>query len=118
MTNQLQGEILFGGWTGTDPSDWAYTPWMPVRSDFATFGVQVLARNGVTLTWGVQTRTAESPTVTDVVTGVNMSTITTTTARNSTACQQMFRYRFQTGAASTTDYVIFRALAPSWQVDR
>jgi hypothetical protein len=120
MTNQLQGEILFGGWTGTDDTDWAYTPWMPVRSDFATFGVQVLARNGVTLTWEVQTRTAEDPTPSaSIITAVAMSSVTTATARNSgTRCQQMFRYRFKTGSASTTDYVIFRALQPSWQVDR
>jgi hypothetical protein len=120
MTNQLQGEILFGGWDGTGDSDWVYTPWMPVRADFATFGVQVLARNGVTLTWEVQTRTAENPTPSaSIITAVAMSSVTTATAFNSgTRCQQMFRYRFKTGSASTTDYVIFRALQPSWQVDR
>lgn len=119
MTNQLQGEILFAGWTGLSDTDWAYTPWLPVRADFATFGVQVLARNGVTLTWEVETRTAENPTPSaTIITAVAMSSITTATALNGTRCQQMFRYRFKTGSASTTDYVIFRALQPSWQVDR
>lgn len=119
MTNQLQGEILFAGWTGAGDTDWAYGPWLPVRADYATFGVQVVARNDVTLTWEVETRTAEDPTPgSPIVAAVAMSSITTTTAVNRSPCKQMFRYRFKTGSASTTEYVIFRALQPSWQVDR
>lgn len=119
MTNQLQGELLFKGWTGVDPADWAYTPWMPVRGDKATFGVEVVAINGVTLTWEVQTRDLENPSVSVIATPVGMTTVTTLYAFNATAAKQLVRYRFKTGSgASTTDYVVFRALQPSWQVDR
>lgn len=121
MTNQLQGETLFGGWTGTAAADWAHTPWVPVRGDFATFAVQVLAINGITLTWEVQTRTLEDPTVTTIAGSGGSLTITTVSvgkSLNSTACKQLVRYRFKTGSASTTNYVTLRALQPSWQVDR
>jgi hypothetical protein len=122
MTNQIQGEILFAGWSGTADGDWAYTPWMPVRADYATFGVEVLARNAAILTWDVQTRTVEDPAIgSPITTAVAMSSVTTATASNNIVakCKQLFRYRFKTGGtASTTEYVIFRALQPSWQVDR
>jgi hypothetical protein len=120
MTNQLQGEILFAGWSGTGDDDWAYTPWMPVRGDFATFGVQVLAISGVTLTWEVQTRTQEDPTVSTISTGtLNLTTAVVGTTVNATACKQMVRYRFKTGGtASIANYVIFRVLQPSWQANR
>lgn len=122
MTNQLQGEILFKGWSGTGDNDWANTPWMPVRGGKATFGVEVVAINGVTLTWEVQTRDLESPSVTTIATPAGMTTVTTLYAFNSTSlavAKQLVRYRFKTGSgASTTDYVIFRALQPSWQIDR
>lgn len=123
MTNQLQGEILFGGWDGSaglEASDWAYTPWMPVRGDQATFGVQVIQVNGVTLTWEVQTRTVEDAgSIAALVTGTAMTTATTDTVVNTTLAKQLVRYRFKTGSsASTTNYVIFRALQPSWRVNR
>ena len=120
MTNQLQGEILYAGWSGTDSGDWAYTPWVPVRGDFATFGVQVLTINSVTLTWEVQTRTQEDPAATTITTaGLALTTVTVGTTVNTTACKQLVRYRFSTGGtASTTNYVVFRALQPSWQADR
>jgi hypothetical protein len=118
MTNQLQGEILFQGWKGGAGEDgWVHTPWIPVRGDHAVFGVQVTYNGGATLSWEVQTRTLEDPsTVTSIVTGQTG----TATARNSTPlAQELVRYRFNTGStASTTVYVVFRALQPSWQVDR
>mgnify|MGYP006908311031 CR=1 FL=1 len=124
MTNQLQGEILFAGWAGSaDPqaTDWAYTPWMPVRGDLGTFAVQVLVISGLTLGWEVQTRTAEDPaSIVTLVTPAGITSVGTAYAANSsTKAKQFVRYRFKTGAtASLSDYVIFRALPPSWQVNR
>jgi len=123
MTNQLQGELLFKGWDGTaslEATDWAYTPWMPVRGDIGTFGVQVLEITGVTLGWEVQTRTVEDPaTLALLVAGTNITTVTTGTATNSTKAMQLVRYRFKTGSsATTTDFAIVRALQPSWEVNR
>ena len=43
MTKQLQGEIRLAAWSGAGDGDWAYTPWMPVRGNQATYGVDVLA---------------------------------------------------------------------------
>jgi hypothetical protein len=123
MTNQMQGEILFAGWEGgplaADEKNWAHTPWMPVRGDYATFGVEVLVVNGVTLTWEVQTRTAEDPAVTSIAGSPTISTVTVGRQLNTTACKQLVRYRFSTGSTpSTTNFVVFRALQPSWQIDR
>jgi len=121
----MQGEILFDGWSGTGDADWVYTPWMPVRGNYALFGVQVLANEGgITLGWEVQTRTAESPATTTIVSGQTLATVgigqaTNISADLATRCQQMFRYRFKlTGTASTDRYVVLRALMPSWQTDR
>lgn len=96
---------------------------MPVRGDVATFGVEVLQVSGtITLNWEVQTRTAEDPasTVLTLVAGTAMSAPGVTTVANSTnLCKQLVRYRFNTGGtASTANCIIFRALQPSWQVDR
>jgi len=120
MTNQLQGEILFKGWAGDTAANWAYTPWIPVRGNYATFGVQVVAISGVTLNWEVETRDLEDPTVGSIATGSSITTAPTTdVVQNSTAAKQLVRYRFKTGSGATTaDFVIFRALQPSWQVDR
>lgn len=120
MTNQLQGEILFGGWEGgAGEGGWAHTPWMPVRGDYGSFSVEVLRINGVTLTWEVQTRTLEDPTVTTIVSAQTLTTATTGSTLNSTAAKQLVRYRFQTGSTvSLTNFAIFRALEPSWQTDR
>lgn len=124
MTNQMQGEILFRGWEGgeepEDEGEWAHTPWMPVRGDFATFGVEVLAMTASTpLGWDVQTRTAEDPTPTTVLSSFQSATSTGVHQVLNPVelpCKQMVRYRFRTqGAASTSLYVIFRALMPSWQ---
>jgi hypothetical protein len=123
MTNQLQGEILFAGWSGTTDADWAYTPWMPVRGDLATYGVEVLhLEGGATLIWGVQTRILESgtgpldsPVPATTVSSPGASTVTPT----SVPAKQLVRYRFRvTGSASVSAYAIFRALQPSWQVNR
>jgi hypothetical protein len=70
MTNQMQGELLFGGWEGgAGDAGWAVTPWMPVRGDYATFAVEVIASSGTTVDWlwEVQTRTSEDPSVTVTV---------------------------------------------------
>ena len=124
MTNQLQGEILFAGWEGGSPGEggWAHTPWMPVRGDFATFAVEVRNISSATLTWEVQTRTAEDPAVSTIAGSggtLQISSVTTQAAQNSTACKELVRYRFQTGnSPSTLNFVHFRALQPSWQFDR
>jgi len=126
MTNQMQGEILFRGWEGgtgvNEGGQWAYTPWMAVRGDFATFGVEVLAITGsTTLGWEVQTRTAEDPAVTSVFGGSiqSLTAVGVGQFKNTAACKQLVRYRFRTpGTVSTSSYVIFRALMPSWQADR
>jgi len=124
MTNQLQGEVLFQGWSGTTAADWCYTPWMPVRGDEATFGVEVLGRaSSVNLNWNVETRTSESTSVEEMFTtdilsnavGVKITAISDISVK----AKELVRYKFRTGdTASTTDYVHFRALQPSWQADR
>ena len=121
MTNQLQGEILFKGWDASE-SQWAYSPWAPVRGDIATFGVQVLARDTVTLTWNVETRTAEDPSTVAALfasdqTAASVSTFVATSG--AVKAKQWFRYRFATGSgASASLFVMFRALQPSWEVNR
>tara|TARA_R110002096_G_scaffold189139_3_gene369342 strand:+ start:78 stop:434 length:357 start_codon:yes stop_codon:yes gene_type:complete len=118
MTNQIQGEILFAGWDG-DLSDgnWAYTPWMPVRGDLATYGVQILHTQGsLTLTWNVETREAEDATTATVFASNQTGEAFVT---STTDAKQWVRYRFGTGStASTSNFVVFRALQPSWLVDR
>ena len=121
MTNQLQGEILFGGWEGAAADEWAYTPWMPVRGDLATFGVEVTFVSGITLTWDVETRTTEDPA--SVVSTIlsapqTINSVATGVAVNSTNAKQLVRYKFKTGNASTANFVVFRALQPSWQANR
>lgn len=123
MTNQMQGEILFVGWEGENDGEWAYTPWMPVRGNFATFGVEVLSIRGVSVTlgWEVQTRTVEDPTTEDeIFSSVQTMTVVGVGQHvNNFACKELVRYRFRVpGTASTTDCVVFRALIPSWRTDR
>jgi hypothetical protein len=122
MTNQLQGEILFKGWAGGNDAEWAYTPWMPVRGDRATFGVEVVSISGsITLTWSVQTREIDDPlTVSDIITmPPTVSAMDTSIDMNDDPVMQLVRYKFHTGSgASTSEYVVFRALQPSWQMDR
>ena len=120
MTNQIQGEILFGGWEGAAASEWAYTPWMPVRGDLATFGVEVTVVSGITLTWDVETRTVEDPAslVSSIVGNQTLNAVGTGVAVNSTNAKQLVRYKFKTGNASTANFVVFRALQPSWQANR
>ena len=122
MTNQLQGEILFAGWTGDTASAYVYTPWMPVRGDVATFGVEVVQNSGVSLDWNVETRTLESPTATSVfstapsaITGVGTYSATSSGTLPAT---QLVRYRFKTGTPDVSKYVVLRALQPSWQANR
>jgi len=124
MTNQIQGEMLFAG-VDTNP---VYTPWMPVRGDIATFGVEVVERNGATLYWDVETRTLESTNIDSVFgtapssitgTGVFLDTNNDATAPADVKAKELVRYKFTTGStANTTDFVVFRALQPSWQNDR
>jgi hypothetical protein len=121
MTNQLQGEILYEGWSGTAAADWAYTPWLPVRGEYATFGVEVTSINGVTLTWEVLTRTLEDPNSdpNPIVASTGITSPGVSTAINTNKAKQLVRYRFKTGSTnSTTNYVVFRALSPSWKGDR
>lgn len=123
MTNQMQGEILFAGWSGTTDADWAYTPWMPVRGDKATYGVEVLhLAGGATLVWEVQTRTVASgagaldtPVAAVTISAAGLSTATS----GAVLAKEIVRYRFRvTGSASVSSYAIFRALQPSWQANR
>jgi hypothetical protein len=99
---------------------------MPVRGDRATFGVEFLVRNGIDLKWTVQTRTREDAnpanygepvaTQTENATGVKLQ-LSSSTAAN--LCKELVRYKFETtGTAGTTNFVVFRALQPSWQTDR
>jgi hypothetical protein len=97
---------------------------MPVRGDEATFGVEVLGRaSSVNLNWNVETRTSESTSVEEMFTtdilsnavGVKITAISDISVK----AKELVRYKFRTGdTASTTDYVHFRALQPSWQADR
>lgn len=115
MTNQIQGEILYAGVIANP----VYTPWMPVRGDIATFGVQVIQVNGTDLEWLVETRTLEDPTPSEVFTTQTVSTVVVDRFTSSTVSEELVRYKFKTtGAASTTNFVVFRALQPSWQTDR
>ena len=118
MTNQIQGEILFAAASGI------YTPWMPVRGDRATFGVEVLQASGGTLKWSVETRTLDDPVV-----GGDPVALTTyvgsgaqlvlSSAASVDLCQELVRYKFEvTGTAGADKFVVFRALQPAWQNDR
>jgi hypothetical protein len=127
MTNQLQGEILFDGWAGDGGEggvdSWAYTPWMPVRGDIGTFGVEVLVAGGATLAWEVQTRTEEDSSWAGISAIVTTGTgvLGLNFAINSVAlpARQWVRYRFKTSSTSSVaNFVIFRALQPSWQINR
>lgn len=117
MTNQVQGEILY---VGVDPAEPVYTPWMPVRGDLATYGVEVLQITGsTTLTWAVQTRTRESSTASLALTDQTVTSKGVDTAQATADTEELFRYRFSTGAtADLTKFVVFRPLQPSWQTDR
>ena len=119
MTNQIQGEILFDGWPGSSPDGYVYSPWTTVRGDVATFGVEIVVAGGGTVTWDVQTRTLELPTPTAITLPSTVSTAGVYLVQNTTACEQLVRYRMKTpGTTSTTAFVMVRALQPSWQVDR
>lgn len=119
MTNQLQGELLFAGIASTDP---VVTPWMPVRGNIATFGVEITVVNGVTVTWNVETRSLEDPsTVTALfATAPSRSTVGVSIATSSSVlAKQLVRYKVWTGGtSSTSNWVQVRALVPSWQSDR
>lgn len=118
MTNQMQGELLFDGWAGgSNEDEWVYTPWLPVRGDVGTFGVEILWSN-TTLTWKVETRTIENPTATPILASAQTGA-GSVTSNPATPAKQLVRYKFHTGStASTANRVVFRALQPSWQVDR
>ena len=80
----------------------------------------------MTLTWGVQTRTLEDPAVTQIIDDQTMTTVSTKEANNNNEsmttvgpAEQLVRYRYSTGStASSADYVVFRALQPSWITNR
>ena len=98
---------------------------MTVRGDQATYAVEVLQITGsTTLTWGVQTRTLEDPNPAicgDPVAsrGVTATGVDAVVAPAGDAAEQLVRYWFYVGGSdSVTNYVIFRALQPSWQADR
>lgn len=121
MTNQIQGEILFDGWPGSSSDGYVYTPWMTVRGDVATFGIEIVVAGGGTVTWDVQTRKLEDAAATVISSASTVSAAGVYLAQNATtaACQQLVRYRLRTLATATTaKFVIVRALQPSWQVDR
>lgn len=115
MTNQVQGEILYAG-VNTNP---VYTPWMPARGDDATCGVEVLQRKTTSLKWSVETRSLESSSVTTIVAETSVASLGVATNPTTIGAKELIRYRFKTtGTASTTEFVVFRALQPSWQIDR
>lgn len=115
MTNQIQGEILYAG-VDTNP---VYTPWMPARGDDATCGVELLQQKTTSLKWSVETRSLESSAVTTIVAETTVSALGADINPTTTGVKELIRYKFKTtGTASTTNYVVFRALLPSWQIDR
>jgi hypothetical protein len=119
MTNQIQGEVLFDGWPGTSADGYVYSPWMTVRGDVATFGVEIVVAGGGTLTWDVETRKLESATTTVITSASAVTTAGVSLQKNTTACEQLVRYRMRTSSTvSTTAFVMVRALQPSWQVNR
>lgn len=107
MTNQLQGEMLFAGWSGSTSEDWVYTPWMPVRGDIGTFGVQILQRNNVTLTWNVETRTSESAAIdalfaSDQTAGAIDTFAATNVGGSNIPAKEWVRYRFKTAGTQAS----------------
>lgn len=119
MTNQIQGEILYAGWAGDTAANRVYTPWMPVRGDLASYGIEVMRISGLTLTWNVETRTLEDPTTSTLLSDQAATGLGLASAVSTTSAKQLVRYRFSTGSTvNITDFVVFRALQPSWQGDR
>lgn len=114
MTNQVQGETLFAGASGIT------TPWMPVRGDKATFAVQVLANAGsLSLTWNIETRTRESTTATPVFSTDATATSSVSVDFSDNNALELVRYEFSvSGTKSAANFMVIRALQPSWQVDR
>jgi hypothetical protein len=100
---------------------------MPVRGDRATYGLEVLRlEDGATLIWEVQTRILESGTgsfdtpvpATTPITSPGVYAVVPVIP-GAVPAKQLIRYRFRvTGSASVSAYAIFRALQPSWQVNR
>lgn len=119
MTNQVQGEILFKG-IDSGAGQWVYTPWIEVLGDFATLAIEVTAISGVTLTWNVETRTAEdATTVVDVLSNQSANSVNVHWANSTGKAKQWIRFKFATGGtADLTKWVRVRALMPSWQVNR
>ena len=122
MTKQLQGEIRLVAWSGAGDGDWAYTLWMPLRGDQATYGVDVPALDGGgNLTWEVQTQTLASGSPVDTTiaaTTLSFSGVSTVTS-TSVPAKELVRYRSRAaGSDSAEAYVMFRALQPSWQANR
>lgn len=117
MTNQIQGEVLF---KGIDPaSGFVYSPWLTVRGNTAVFGIEVLQINGVTVTWRVETRTAEDPTTSVIVADRTVTAVGVDPVLNTANAKQLVRYCVATGATSdATKWVQVRVLGPSWQADR
>lgn len=118
MTNQIQGEILFKG-----ISSYVYSPWMPVMGNKASFGIEVLRITGSTpITWGVETRTKESTSVTPLFSDVTVSTVTVSIMDADDLTDlalELVRYRISTGSGGdASKWAVLRALAPSWQRDR
>ena len=126
MTQQTYGELLFKGINPTAEL-YVYTPWMPCQGDAAVFGVQIIKITGsLTVSWNVETKavTALDSAATrlldddqeDATAGVKYSGGGTSEALD--GCSELYRYCFATGSGfSTTEWVILRELAPSWQQD-
>jgi len=125
MTNQIQGEIIYGAKDG----DEIFTPWMPVRGTYATFALEVLSGSGLTgIEWRVETRTRENSTVTAFATqsastasAPNVYTYTTSEASGTSGepAKELVRYVISSGnsADDATKFAMVRFLQPSWQVD-
>lgn len=93
MTNQVIGEIMFAG-VNPSAGSMLTTPWMPVRGDKATFGVEVLQVSGVSLKWFAQTRTREDSAVTALMAEQTLAATGVATAVNTTSAKELVRYVF------------------------
>lgn len=126
MTQQTQGETLFRGIAGTGASSYAYGPWLHAPADAAVFGVQINNLTAdLTLKWSVETKSAADTDAaatalmtdqSETSTGVKYSLNGGSSPVALSGCKELYRYRFATpGVATTTEWVNFRDLSPSWQ---
>lgn len=118
MTNQIQGEIIFQGITG---SDYIYTPWMPVHGTRGTFALEILEIvTDFDVVWNGETRTRESSAATPLLTSdVTDNSTGVHTFFANTDMEELVRYRVTTGSATVDvgKWAVIRFLEPSWQLD-